>query len=74
MNNTWRSKCYNKHEFPKRMKLQSKDQTKKMKEKNIKRWFAQKSNIEKTLMGGWSTIDMHGTWHPIPFGEDGMAW
>jgi hypothetical protein len=45
-----------------------------MKEKNIKRWFAQKSNIEKTLMGGWSTIDMHGTWHPIPFGEDGMAW
>jgi hypothetical protein len=34
------------------MKLQSKDQTKKMKEKNIKRWFAQKSNIEKTLMGG----------------------
>jgi hypothetical protein len=22
-------------------------------------------------MGGWSTIDMHGAWHPIPFDEDG---
>jgi hypothetical protein len=22
-------------------------------------------------MGGWSTIDMHGAWHPIPFNEDG---
>jgi hypothetical protein len=34
------------------MKLQSKDQTKKMKEKNIETWLAKKLNIEKTLMGG----------------------
>ncbi len=70
MNNTRISKCYNKLEFAKSMK----DQTKKTKEENIETWLVKKSNVEKTLMGGWLAIDMHGTWHPIPFDEDGMAW
>jgi phosphoribosyl-ATP pyrophosphohydrolase len=56
------------------MKIQSKGQTKKTKEENIETWLAKKSNIKKTLMGGQSAIDMHGTWHPIPFDEDWMAW
>jgi hypothetical protein len=31
-----------------------------MEEKNAKTWPAKKPNIEKTLMGGWLTINMHG--------------
>ncbi len=74
MNDTWRSKYYNKLELDKSMKIQLKDQTKKTKKEKIETWFAKKLNMEKILMGGWLAIDMHGTWHPIPFDEYGMPW
>jgi hypothetical protein len=74
MNNIQRSRCYNKLGFSRSITIQLKDQTKKTEEQNIKTWPAKKPNIKKTLMGGRPTIDMHGTWHPIWFNEDGMAW
>lgn len=66
MNNT-----YNKLKFSISMKFHSKNQIKKMKEENVETWPAKKLNNRKTLRGGWSTVDMHGTWHPIPFDKDG---
>jgi hypothetical protein len=74
MNNTWRSRCYNKLEFSKNIIILLKDQTKKMEEQNVETWLAKKPNIKKFPMGGWSIVDMHGPWHPIWFNEDGMAW
>jgi len=53
------------------MKIHLKDQTEKMKEENVKTWLTKKLNIEKTVMGGQLVVNMHGTWHPIPFNEDG---
>jgi hypothetical protein len=53
------------------VKIHLKDQTEKMKEENVKTRLTKKSNIEKTVMRGQSVVDMHGTWHPIPFNEDG---
>ncbi len=71
MTNIWKSRCYNKLEFSIIMKIHLKDQTKKMEEKKVETWPTKKPNIRKTLIGGWSTIDMLGAWHTIPFNEDG---
>lgn len=66
-----KSRCYSKLEFAISMKFHSKDQTTKTEEENAETWLVKKSNTKKILRGGWSIVDMHGTWHPIPFNKDG---